>query len=71
MIDRTKPAAEMAMDALRLARHELTVLHGCFATDRPDRLGDSECYWQVDTSEATQKIDTALSALGGNDIHPS
>ena len=64
-------AAGIVADALRSARHELTVLHGCFATDRPDRPGDSECCWQVDTSEAVGKIDQALSALSGNDILPS
>jgi len=52
---------------LQAARHELTTLHGCFVTDRPEMFADSELRFKVDVSEAIAKIDCGLNSLGDNE----
>lgn len=52
--------------ALEAARHELTTVHGLFATDRPD-LWDRSLAFELDVRKTLSLIDAALLRLSGND----
>ena len=43
--------------------HEVTILHGLWATDRfsPRRFAEDKHYFQIDLSRVIEKIETALS----------
>lgn len=61
-------AAGIVEEALRSARKELAVLHGCLA-----QPGGAEYGWKVNTSEAVGKIDQALFVINqwkGRSITP-
>jgi len=64
-------AADLIKAALEAARHELATLHGLWATDRPDRLGDLEVYFQIDTKKTAELLDQAIKLLGDKGIHLS
>lgn len=59
--------ATSARQALELARHELTTLHGLLAADG---MAPSEI-WSIDTGEVVAKIDTVLSEFSRKESLPS
>jgi hypothetical protein len=51
--------------ALFNAQLELSFLHGCRVTDRPDIPVTAETSWQIDNTKVLKEIDEALTSLLG------
>lgn len=66
-MEEEKSKAEQLREALEMARHELTTLHGLVAADG---MAPMET-WAIDTNKTVAMIDAALNEASRKDSSPS